>query len=101
MALVACKECKKKIYVGASVCPQCGVQNPGVSYEEERLLREIEFWTEEEVKQQKLYLDYNNRRFSFFFQKEVDKHVALANEAQQKKLKLHKELSELHLRNMK
>jgi len=40
MALVACKLCKKQVYVGVDKCPQCGVPKPGVSYEEERLNRE-------------------------------------------------------------
>ncbi len=40
MALVACKECATQIFVGADKCPHCGVDKPGVSYEEERLIRE-------------------------------------------------------------
>jgi uncharacterized Zn finger protein (UPF0148 family) len=40
MALVACKECGAQVFVGADKCPHCGVDKPGVSYEEERLSRE-------------------------------------------------------------
>lgn len=40
MALVPCKECKAQIFNAVDKCPQCGVNNPCLSYEEEKLLRE-------------------------------------------------------------
>jgi hypothetical protein len=40
MALAPCKECKAQIFSAADKCPQCGVSNPCVSYDEEELLRE-------------------------------------------------------------
>lgn len=40
MTLVACKLCEKQVYVGVDKCPQCGVPNPGVSYEKEKEIRE-------------------------------------------------------------
>lgn len=40
MALAPCKECKAQIFNAVDKCPQCGVNNPCVSYEEEELLRE-------------------------------------------------------------
>ena len=49
MALVACKECTAQIFVGADKCPHCGVDKPGVSYEEERLTREKQAATDAQV----------------------------------------------------
>jgi hypothetical protein len=40
MALVPCKECKAEIFNAVDRCPQCGVNNPCLSYEEEELLRQ-------------------------------------------------------------
>ncbi len=49
MALAPCKECKAQIFNAVDKCPQCGVSNPCISYEEEELLREKQRQIEAQV----------------------------------------------------
>ena len=92
--LIECKECRKDISDKADSCPQCGVPNPAVSYELERLNRELEELENEESRQADLYMKYYNQFDSFplnllrwnrnkQIREKVDHHVALANKAQQ------------------
>lgn len=98
MALVSCKECGEKISDQADPCPRCGVPNPSMPYELERLHREVEALEEEERKQQALYEKYYKQIDGFpwvifrwwhnkALEKKVDEHVALANQAQYRKQK--------------
>jgi ribosomal protein L37E len=95
MALLACKECGKQVSTEAESCPHCGVPNPTISYEEQRLEAEIDRWAKEESRQADLYIAAKERTFLWFGWKTVDHHVNLANEAQRKKRDLTKQLFEL------
>ncbi len=93
MALISCKECNEKISNQADPCPRCGVRNPSMPYQLERLLEEVKALEEEEGRQQALYEKYYKQIDSFPWvlfrwrknknlEKKVNEHVALARQAQ-------------------
>lgn len=67
MALTECKECKKEIYSYAEKCPHCGVDKPGISYVEERLLSDLEQAKIDEDYYRKLALDHSGGIWNLLF----------------------------------
>ena len=97
MALTPCKECGANIYVDVEVCPRCGVKKPGVSYEEERLLNEIQQAKADESRYADAYREHGGGVLKEMINhKIIDKNVQLANEAQQRARSLEAELEKLH-----
>jgi hypothetical protein len=99
MALTTCKECGNTVAGSPNACPQCGVNRPGVSYEIERLHRELKVAEESEQQhvrafQTFLSLDFVNRLFERGALKE---HTRLANLYQDVALQLRAQISRLEL----
>ena len=99
MVLVNCRECARKISDQAEACPNCGISNPAIPIELQKLYDELEALREEEKREQVLYEKYYAQidkfpmvLFRWFHNQKLDKkvkqHVARANSAQyQKQLK--------------
>jgi uncharacterized Zn finger protein (UPF0148 family) len=94
MALVECKECKSRVYEYADSCPHCGVRNPGISYEEERLAEESKRFREDEERYADRYRSLaSNSLREFLNRREINKYVDLANEAQSHARELEEQLA--------